>query len=197
MYKLPEKDLISICEADQIALSNLVQSLKIKDSICVEIGSYIGTSANALLRGGAGHVYCIDLWSGGPVYSEDNTNNKQSWEISPEIGKIILGKFIQNTSFLTHITPLIGDSLWWAEHWPFKVDLIFIDGNHEYESVKTDIEAWWPNLKIGGLLCGHDFCETYPGVMKAVSIFPNVEISGASIWSVKKQKDLDDKICHS
>jgi len=39
-------------------------------------------------------------------------------------------------------------------------DLVFIDADHRYKSVKQDIELWWPKVKEGGILCGHD-CEGY------------------------------------
>ena len=50
-------------------------------------------------------------------------------------------------------------------------DLVFVDGNHDYEPVKADIDAWGPLIKEGGILCGHDWDEkgaSWPGVHKAV-----------------------------
>lgn len=37
------------------------------------------------------------------------------------------------------------------------VDLIYIDGNHQYEYVMDDLEIWYPKLKQGGLLIGDDY----------------------------------------
>jgi hypothetical protein len=37
------------------------------------------------------------------------------------------------------------------------LDFVFIDANHMYEPVRTDIEAWWPKVKPGGLFSGHDY----------------------------------------
>jgi len=37
------------------------------------------------------------------------------------------------------------------------IDLFFIDGSHDYEQVKRDISNYWPKLKIGGNLLGHDY----------------------------------------
>ena len=37
------------------------------------------------------------------------------------------------------------------------LDFVFIDGNHLYEHVVADIAAWWPKLRQGGLLTGHDY----------------------------------------
>ena len=35
-------------------------------------------------------------------------------------------------------------------------DLVFIDADHKYSSVVDDIKAWWPKVRKGGILCGHD-----------------------------------------
>lgn len=185
MLKLPGKDLVSMGQADQEALIKLVRSLNLQNPICVEIGSYVGTSANALLRGGARHVYCIDLWNGCPA---DEETWKNPWLVGKEYGQLVLDRFINNVPLLSHITPLVGESTWWAQRWPFKADLIFIDGNHNYEYVLADIKAWWPNLKSSGILCGHDYCDNCPGVIKAVNeVFPLINaIHGWSIWSVIK-----------
>ncbi|EKO36047.1 methyltransferase domain protein [SAR86 cluster bacterium SAR86E] len=37
------------------------------------------------------------------------------------------------------------------------LDLIFIDGNHTYDYVLSDLRNYWPKLKPGGVLCGDDF----------------------------------------
>lgn len=38
-----------------------------------------------------------------------------------------------------------------------KLDLIYIDGAHDYEAVTADLVAWWRHLKPGGIFSGHDF----------------------------------------
>lgn len=50
-------------------------------------------------------------------------------------------------------------------------DIVFIDGDHRYESVKRDIELYWPKVKAGGVLCGDDFGPAFPGVVRAVDEF--------------------------
>lgn len=52
------------------------------------------------------------------------------------------------------------------------VDLIFIDGNHSYKAVKQDLELYWPKLKNGGVMTGHDYGDpNFPGVVQAVNEF--------------------------
>lgn len=48
------------------------------------------------------------------------------------------------------------------------VDVVFVDADHAYESVAKDIAAWWPKVKPGGIMAGHDFSEEFPGVVGAV-----------------------------
>ena len=38
-----------------------------------------------------------------------------------------------------------------------KFDLVFIDACHEEDYIRKDIEAWFPLVKEGGILCGHDY----------------------------------------
>ena len=47
------------------------------------------------------------------------------------------------------------------------LDFVYIDANHEIAEVKADMSAWWPRVKIGGVLCGHDYFSNR-GVKKAV-----------------------------
>lgn len=40
------------------------------------------------------------------------------------------------------------------------VALLFVDGDHCYESVALDIEAWTPKVELGGLVAFHDYEPT-------------------------------------
>lgn len=51
-------------------------------------------------------------------------------------------------------------------------DFIYIDACHRYASVKQDIELWWPLLRAGGMLAGHDYVKADGcGVIQAVDEF--------------------------
>lgn len=52
-----------------------------------------------------------------------------------------------------------------------KIDFIYIDGNHDYEYVIQDLENYFPLVKEGGILAGHDIQAK--GVSKAVLEFAN------------------------
>ncbi len=52
---------------------------------------------------------------------------------------------------------------------PKTLDLIFIDGDHSYEGVVADIQAWWPKMTEGSVFSGHDYNR--PAVKRAVDEF--------------------------
>lgn len=49
------------------------------------------------------------------------------------------------------------------------IDFCFIDANHTYEFVKRDIAAYLPKMKKGGIMAGHDYNLSHPGVIQAVN----------------------------
>jgi hypothetical protein len=68
-------------------------------------------------------------------------------------------------------------------------EVIFIDALHDYQSVKQDIADWWPLVRPGGYLCGHDFNHKWPGVERAVAEHFNlmdVGLAPDSVWFVRK-----------
>lgn len=64
-------------------------------------------------------------------------------------------------------------------------DIIFIDADHSYESVKQDIIKFTPKLKETGTLAGHDI--DYPGVNKAVNeLIENYDVGPNFVWIKRK-----------
>lgn len=51
------------------------------------------------------------------------------------------------------------------------VNLFFLDGARGYEFVKRDIQDYWPKLKIGGIILGHDYSDQkeHRGVVRAAN----------------------------
>jgi len=50
------------------------------------------------------------------------------------------------------------------------LDLVYIDADHCYESVKADIINWLPKVRMDGIICGHDYDPTgnFTGLILAV-----------------------------
>jgi predicted O-methyltransferase YrrM len=62
-----------------------------------------------------------------------------------------------------------------------KPSMVFIDADHQYESVKADI-AWAVKLGIP-IVAGHDYCESHSGVIRAVDeAFPTSKNILGSVW---------------
>lgn len=67
-----------------------------------------------------------------------------------------------------------GDSKVVGANWmQGPVDLVFVDGGHQYHEAKGDLDVWRPHIKPGGLLAVHDYAKgtenkPWPGVDRAV-----------------------------
>jgi hypothetical protein len=92
---------------------------------------------------------------------------------------------------------MVGDSVEcanWIEDG--SLDFAFIDGCHQYEFVKRDLEAYWDKVQEGGVVAGHDYNgmgdrRGWFGVKRAVDEFAkmkgfNVESGGRLIWWTRK-----------
>jgi predicted O-methyltransferase YrrM len=136
----------------------------------VEIGCYHGRSTVALAENTSGVVYAVDTWEG-------------SSDFTPVQRAGMFAKWRQNTKHLQNIITIVAPSLRAAQLLGNPVDMVFIDAEHEYASVAADIVEWSKRLTSGGLLCGHDYVDSYPGVKLAVNdLVPGFQRAGFSIW---------------
>ncbi len=84
------------------------------------------------------------------------------------------------------------------------LDFVFIDADHSYEGCRKDIESWFPKLKPGGLLCGHDYDHPdFPdwGVKQAVHEFSSfcglsVETDEDYTWFVRMPGKMENPSIH-
>ncbi|CAE7386654.1 unnamed protein product, partial [Symbiodinium pilosum] len=80
-----------------------------------------------------------------------------------------------------------SESLSWLRD---DLDFVFLDGDHRYASVRKDIEVFWPRLRPHGILAGHDFAPTFPGVVEAVTEFALAEglelLLAPEVWWIFK-----------
>lgn len=141
----------------------------------VEMGSFVGRSTRALAEGNA-HRGNVTAWDDFQHHAEN-----PGFE-----GEDLLELFRQNTSDLSNVMVWKGGHDGPPPVLDGPIDMVFIDGAHDYESVKRDIKWALANVESGGLVCGHDYCEGWPGVVRAVDeLVPGCElIEGTSIWAV-------------
>jgi hypothetical protein len=69
------------------------------------------------------------------------------------------------------------------------LDLVFIDASHAYSDVRKDLESWYPKVRTGGIIAGHDYYSRWPGVVKAVDeFFKDQELFFLpdTVWYTKK-----------
>jgi hypothetical protein len=131
---------------ERVALNRLASGKK----TILEIGSYVGASACCfgaeLKKSGFGRVFCIDTW-----------NN----DAMTEGGQDTYTEFLKNTeSFEQFIIPIRGFSTDVVKHIATKtnhVDLLFIDGDHSYNGVKADWDAYKGFLKVDSFVVLHDW----------------------------------------
>ena len=70
-------------------------------------------------------------------------------------------------------------------------DFVFLDADHSRDGTREQIDAWWPLVKPGGLMMGHDYGGAFAGVDEAVDGWAKinklkVEVGGAWVWWVRK-----------
>jgi len=71
------------------------------------------------------------------------------------------------------------------------IDLLFIDGAHHYHQIKRDMINYWPKVKVGGILLGHDYSshKLHRGIVQAANeIFGKrlIRFEHSRIFKVKK-----------
>ncbi|HEY0185520.1 MAG TPA: CmcI family methyltransferase, partial [Rhodopila sp.] len=163
---------------------------EVRPALVVEVGTWKGASAIHM----AGickelelkaEIVCVDTWLG----------NWQHWTRDSGIGskgdlRIVNGfptlyfQFLSNVLSKHHsdiITPLPLTGIAGAKlfaHYKLRPDFVYIDGDHEYESVIFDLRAWLQLVSDGGVLLGDDY--EWPGVRRAVE-----EIRAEGAWTVE------------
>ena len=146
-----------------------------------EIGCAFGGNAETILKTWKGQkLYFIDPWIAQPqgVYKEKTAGiNYEAWyENCVSICKrdprgVIIRKFSVDAA-----NDIPDDSLVFA----------YLDANHDYEHASEDLDLWFPKVKMGGLLCGHDY---YDSVQPIGTGYYNQVRSAVTDW-LKKHPEL-------
>lgn len=96
----------------------------------------------------------------------------------------------ENATLLRMTSAAFAESLRTGQYGHIKegvVDFVYIDAGHEYADVQQDIATWWPLVSEKGILAGHDYDWTHPGVMRAVEEFADQE--HVQIWTTEEHPE--------
>lgn len=127
--------------------------------VIVEIGSWKGKStiwlANGSKKGSNIKVFAIDPHEG--IVTEEKVFSSSYEDFR---------NFISIAKVDDIVNPIVKTSEDAVKTFTEQVELIFIDGLHEYDYVKLDFELWFPKLLEGGIMAFHDAFS--PGVNKVI-----------------------------
>ena len=142
------------------------------DLVGVEVGVWKGGNAATLLRHRPWlQLHLVDLWSHNPnpdYAPVDPGHAGRSEEESRHVSHQAQRRFADNPRVKLYRMDSVAAAAWFADK---SLDFVFIDADHSYTGVARDLPAWWPKIRPGGLLCGHDFAPKFPGVIRAVREF--------------------------
>jgi predicted O-methyltransferase YrrM len=135
----------------------------------VEIGSFMGLSALVMAKtlyfrqNYTTRIFCVDTWEGSIEHKEMDVVRK---------GELfdIFKRNIEESGLAAFFIPIRKASVTASKDFQdLSLDLVFVDGDHTFEGVLSDLNSWYPKLKPGGVFLGHDY--GYPGVVNAVNAF--------------------------
>ena len=161
-----------------IGLKMLIDDHVNDASTIVEIGSFAGKSSE-LFALHCGHIFCGDVWEG-------------YWEIDGDTLGRAEQEFDKMSSRYKNISKIKKNSsdasLEFEEE---TLDLVYIDGAHDYENTVNDIVKWYPKLKRGGILAGHDYrydpqIKVYEAVNEIFGNDHKIETYPDSSWTIRK-----------
>jgi MMP 1-O-methyltransferase len=114
--------------------------------VIVEIGSWRGKSTTCLGLGSK-------AGNGVPVFAVDPHSEHTFGDFS---------RNMEDAGLTDLVTPVPGRSQELAEGFDEPIELLFIDGAHQYELVNEDFDRWVPKVVEGGVVAMHD-TTWFPG----------------------------------
>lgn len=152
-----------------------------QDAICVEVGVASGDNAiNVLSEWNPKCLFLVDSY---PAYG-DRTEASQSFT-----KEFAASRFINHPNYIWVYKDSVDASKEFTDE---SIDFIYIDANHSYASVESDILAWFRKVRVGGIIAGHDFdsSEDNYGVARAVFLWATINhhrftVDNSDWWVVK------------
>lgn len=122
--------------------------------IGVEVGTFKGEFAQEIMKVWDGTLFLIDVWRDLGVEYNDSSNHKNfQGGVYGDCMRNIQG--FEDRAIMIRATSEISSNFFEDN----SLDFVYIDANHAYEFVKQDIELWFPKVKKGGLVMGHDYLK--------------------------------------
>lgn len=144
-----------------------------------EIGYGLGENAESLITElNIENLYCVDKYFGKEPYRDAYGNNVTLY-CHPD------AEFYRRRTHLGNngVSFIEADSCMAFQFLPRDLDFIYIDGNHNYDNVKQDIELSLSHVRTGGYVGGHDFgsrsfqvSEAVLKVAKEYDLEPTIEV---------------------
>lgn len=138
---------------DRIALIRKIGRL-FPDGKGVEVGTFKGAFAREILLNWSGHLYMVDVWCGLDDSEYQDGSNHSIHTDAYELTMNNIGGF-EHRATMIRTTSLQGADLFQDN----SLDFVYIDANHAYDYVMEDMEKWYPKVKKGGYLIGHDYLD--------------------------------------
>lgn len=144
------------------------------DAVFVEVGAYLGRStaylATRLLRAGKRvRLFVVDLWDG---WFYDDYRQQTPMPESADVYWHFLHN-MQACGVCHCLCPIkLPSERAAALFADASVDFVYLDGDHGGAAVRRDLEAWFPKIRPGGVLAGHDYLnKDFPGVRESADAF--------------------------
>ncbi len=135
----------------------------------LEVGSLFGRSAFCWQKSSheSVKVFCIDPWDGLDAVAYTGEAMKDGHAVTlPNTIEQFKRTFTERNQpvpqTFKETSPLNRP---WNQG---ALDVVYLDGGHDYKSVHLDIGYWLNYLKPDGVICGDDFTLEFTGVMRAV-----------------------------
>jgi len=119
----------------------------------VEIGTFKGDYSREILKKWGGELYMVDVWSELGDEYVDGSNHRYHNKVYQDCINSI--SEFGNRAIMIRTSSETAHKLFQDE----SLDFVYIDANHAYDFVKKDIEYWYPKVKKGGFVMGHDYIK--------------------------------------
>lgn len=118
-----------------------------------EIGTFQGAFSKYILEGWNGTLYMIDVWNSMDDYID--ISNHANFDNKVYLDAMNSIKGMEDRGIMIRCTSEKS-----AEMFPDNsLDFVYIDANHSYDYVVQDLNLWYPKVKSGGLVMGHDYLD--------------------------------------